>query len=442
VRRTRRACLAVLLAAAWTLTGAGQASRQPDPILILVSLDGWRWDYIERADATSLRALAARGVRAEGLIPPFPSKTFPSHHTIVTGLYPAHHGIVSNNMWDDAIGARFTMSADTAKDTRWWGGEPLWVTAIRQGRRAASMFWPGSDVEIAGARPTDWRVYDHEFPNADRVKQVLAWLARPEAQRPAFITLYFSDVDSAGHEFGPDAPETLAAAARLDALIGDLVAGIDAQGLADRTTLVVVSDHGMSPQAADRKIFLDDYVDPASVNVVDWSPVLHIAPRNGTVDELYQALRNRHPALDVYRREDLPAYLNFAGHARIQPIIAVAADGWAITTRTRFKSAQAEGRLSLGEHGYDGRYRSMHGLFVAAGPGIRRGAVVPAFESVHVYELMCRLLGLKPAKNDGDPGMTRAFLSGPAGSSISSRLLPSRNSASNIPTGAGGDLPR
>jgi predicted AlkP superfamily pyrophosphatase or phosphodiesterase len=326
-------------------------------------------------------------------------------------------------MWDDAIGARFTMSAETAKDTRWWGGEPLWVTAIRQGRRASSMFWPGSDVEIAGVRPTDWRAYDHGFPNADRVKQVLAWLARPEAQRPAFITLYFSDVDSAGHVFGPDAPETLRAAERLDALIGDLVAGIDAQGLADRTTLVVVSDHGMSPQAADRRIFLDDYVDPASVNVVDWSPVLHIAPRTGTVDELYKALYDRHPALDVYRREDLPAYLNVMGHARIQPIIAIA-------TRARYATARKDGRVSLGEHGYDGRYRSMHGLFVAAGPRIRRGIVVPAFESVHVYELMCRVLGLTPAKNDGDAGMTREFLSG---RSRSSMPLPSQTSASHIP---------
>ena len=167
----------------------------------------------------------------------------------------------------------------------------------------------------------------------------------------------------------------------------------------------------MSPQSADRKIFLDDYVDLASVNIVDASPVLHIAPRVGTVDELYRALHNRHPALEVFRREDLPSYLNFSGHRRIQPVIALAADGWALTTRARFKTAQAEDRVSLGEHGYDGRYRSMHGLFVAAGPGIRRGAVVPAFESVHVYEFMCRLLGLKPAKNDGDASATRELFS-------------------------------
>ena len=330
----------------------------------------------------------------------------------MTGLYPAHHGIVSNNMWDDAIGDRFTMSAPTSKDPRWWGGEPLWVTAVKQGQRATSMFWPGSEVEIGGVRPTEWKTFDDDFPNELRVKQVLDWLALPEAKRPSFITLYFSDVDTAGHTYGPDGRGTLEAASRIDALLGTLAAGIGASGVADRTNLMVVSDHGMSQQALDRKIFLDDYVDLDTVNVVDWNPVLWIAPKTGTVDALYAALRDKHPALTVYRREDIPAYLHFSGNARIQPIIALAEDGWAITTHARFEQYKDHPSLTGGEHGYDGRYRSMHGLFIAAGPQFRRGMVVPAFESVHVYELMCRILGLKPAKNDGDPEVTKGFLIG------------------------------
>ncbi len=408
----RRTFLSLLLVAAWTLAGAGQASRLPDPILILVSVDGWRWDYIDRANTPNLRALAARGVRAEGLIPSFPSKTIPNHFTIVTGLYPAHHGIISNTMWDDAIGERFTMSAPTALDSRWWGGEPVWATAIKQGRRASTMFWPGSEVDIGGIRPTDFKAFDVNFPNGDRVKQVLVWLARPEGERPSFITLYFDDVDTAGHDYGPNAPQTLATAARLDGLLGNLLAGIAASGLADRINVIVVSDHGMSQQALDRKIFLDDYIDLSTVNVVDLSPVLQIAPKTGTVDELYAKLRDRHPALTVYRREDVPAYLHFSGNPRIQPIVGLAADGWAITTRARFEQAKNNPNQTGGDHGYDGRYRSMHGLFVAAGPQFRRGLVVPAFENIHIYELMCRILGLKPAKNDGDAAVTKGFLTG------------------------------
>ena len=403
--RSRRAFLAAAIAILSTLAAAGQTPRTPAPILVLVSFDGWRWDYFDRASTPNLHALAARGVRAEGLIPSFPSKTFPNHYTIVTGLYPEHHGIISNNMWDDAIGQKFSMSADTAKDPRWWGGEPLWVTAIKQGRRASSMFWPGAEVEIGGVRPTEAKPYSDDFPNADRVQQVLAWLALPEGRRPSFITLYFSDVDTAGHDAGPNGAETLAAASRLDGLLGMLVAGIDRQGLTPRTSIVVVSDHGMSQTAEDRKIYLDDYVDMAAVNVVDWSPVLHIAPKTGTADALYAKLRDKHPALTVYRRAEIPAYLHFAGNPRIQPIIALAADGWAITTHTRDDS-----HPNGGEHGYDGRYMSMHGLFVAAGPDVRPGMVVPEFENIHIYELMCRMLGLKPAKNDGDPAVTRGFL--------------------------------
>jgi len=429
VRVARRFALAILLAVACSIAAGGQVARPADPILILISFDAWRWDLIDRADAPNLRALAARGVRSEGLIPAFPSKTFPNHYTIVTGLYPAHHGIVSNNIWDDTIGERFTMSAPTAKDPRWWGGEPLWVTAIKQGRRASSMFWPGSEVQIGGVRPTDWKPFDDDFPNSARVQQVLTWLSLPEGQRPSFLTLYFSDVDTASHTYGPEAPETLEAAWRIDAELGTLVAGVNARGLGDRTSIVVVSDHGISPLAPDRRIVLDDYIDLASVTIVDLSPVLHITPRTGTVTELYDKLRDKHPALAVYRREDLPSYLHFSGNPRIQPIIALASDGWAITTRERFDRDTKEQRFSKGDHGYDGRYRSMHGLFVAAGPALRRGVVVPAFENVHVYELMCRILGLTPAKNDGDPSVTRE-LTGSSGPSMS---LPSQTSASHSP---------
>src|SRR3954447_25859164 len=159
--------------------GAAASSRQGgnSPILILISFDAWRWDYIDREPAPNLKALAARGVRATKLIPSFPVLTFPNHYTIVTGLYPEHHGIVGNSMRDPSTPDRFTMSSETAKDARWWGGESIWVTAIRQGRRAATMFWPGTEAAIAGVRPTYWKPYDKSFATLDRVKQVLAWLA-------------------------------------------------------------------------------------------------------------------------------------------------------------------------------------------------------------------------------------------------------------------------
>ncbi len=396
----------VLLFAAFALQGlAGQSAARP--ILILVSFDGWRWDYIDRADVPNLKALARRGIRAQSLIPSFPSKTFPNHYTLVTGLYPDHHGIVANNMWDPIIGQRFTMTAETAKDPRWWGGEPLWVTAIRQGLRASSMFWPGSEVAIGGVRPTAWKPFQDNLPNKNRVAQVLAWLSLPEAQRPSFITVYFSDVDTAGHTYGPDAWETIDAAEKLDEQLGSLVAGVETRGLADRTTIIVAADHGMSQQAVNRKIFIDDYVDLKNVDVIDWSPVLQIRPLSGSVDDLYRSLRGKHPALAVYRKEELPADLHYGTHPRIAPIVGIAADGWAITTHARFDPRKGERSQPGGEHGYRPSDRSMHALFVAAGPALRQGLTVPPFENIHVYEFMCRILGLTPAKNDGDGAKTR-----------------------------------
>jgi predicted AlkP superfamily pyrophosphatase or phosphodiesterase len=186
--RPARVCSLVILIVVACLTAASAQRRdQPAPIVILVSFDGWRWDYIDRHPVPNLKALAARGVRARALIPSFPVLTFPNHYTIVTGLYPEHHGIVGNSMRDPSMPERFSMSAETAKEARWWGGEPLWVTAIRQGQRAATMFWPGSEAPHEGAMPRYWQPYDENRPASARIDQILAWLDLPaaEPERPA-----------------------------------------------------------------------------------------------------------------------------------------------------------------------------------------------------------------------------------------------------------------
>lgn len=379
------------------------------PILILISIDGFRWDYFDRAKIPALRALAARGVRSQGLIPSFPSITFPNHYTIVTGLRPDHHGIIANGMFDPTIGPdKFTMSSKTAIDPRWWGGEPIWITAMTQGQRAAAMFWPGSEAVL----PTFWSTFDDEKPNPEKVAQVLAWMRLPDAERPTFNTLYYSDVDHAGHDYGPDAPETLAAVDRVDASIGQLVAGVETLGLTSRTTFMVVSDHGMAAASPDRMIFLDDYLPAEHLDVIEWSPVLAVRPRPGhTVDELYGKLKGKHPSLAIYKRDEVPAHFVYGTHPRTPPIIGVAEMGWTITTRQSFERRKAAGtKFQPGAHGFDPRYRELHGLFLAAGGGFREGIVVPEFDNIHVYNLMCHVLGLRPARNDGDFSQVRTFL--------------------------------
>jgi predicted AlkP superfamily pyrophosphatase or phosphodiesterase len=396
--------LRALIAGTVLVVQFGCASPAPPPsgsTVILVGLDGWRWDYLDRAEAPHLRALAARGVRSEGLVVTFPSKTFPSHYTMVTGLYPEEHGIVSNVIEDPAIEGRFTLrSGPVRDDPRWWGGEPIWLTAERQGVRAGTVFWPGSDVAIDGRRPSHWLPYDDDLPNERRVEQVLEWLALPEAERPRFLTLYFSIVDTAGHTYGPESDEVMEAAAEVDRLVGLLIAGLESAGRASDTHLVVVSDHGMAALSPDRVIVLDDYLDLSTIDILDLSPVLGVRPRDGDVERVYSALRDRHPALRVYRREEVPAAYHHSRSPRIPPIVGVADDGWTIATRANLER-WTRTPMPGGNHGYDPRLRSMHGLFVGAGPRFPSGERVPPVESIHLYELMCELLGIAPAPNSG-----------------------------------------
>ena len=408
----RRIALGLLVVL--TAIGCRPAPALPadQAIVILISIDGWRWDYLERFAPPTLSRLAAEGVRAEGLIPQFPSKTFPNHYTLVTGLTLAHHGIVSNNMRDPVIPGRYSMSnRDVLADPRWWGGDPIWNTAERQGKVAAAMFWPGSEARIGGRQATHWRAFDDDLPNSARVNQLLEWMKLPEDKRPAFLTLYFSDLDDVGHSFGPDAPQTRAEALSVDRSVGDLVEGVAALGLTNRVNYVIVSDHGMAALSRDRMIVVDDYLDPATADIVDWAPVLGLAPKDGDVERMYAALKDKHPHLQVYRRDELPAVYGLAGHPRLSPIVGIADEGWFITSRTETGRWDRHDRDTPGgTHGYDARAKSMQGLFIASGPRLQRGLTFKPFENIHVYNLMCAVIGIQPSQNDGDFAVVKDML--------------------------------
>jgi predicted AlkP superfamily pyrophosphatase or phosphodiesterase len=409
---TRRSFLSALVVCALVACREVPSLAPAQPILILISVDGFRPDYLDRFHPPTLTQLANEGVRADALIPEFPSKTFPNHYTIVTGLRLAHHGIISNNMRDRNIPGGFSLSnREVQSDPRWWGGEPIWNTAEQQGRKAAAMFWPGSEAVINGRQATYWTPFDDAMPNSVRVRRVLGWLNLPDGERPSFLTLYFSDVDTAGHRHGPDSPEVKDAVLRVDKNIGDLVAGVKAAGLADHVNYLVVSDHGMAAVGPERLIVLDDYVDVGELDVVDWSPVLAFNAKDGDNERFYAALKDKHPALTVYRGAELPEQYHLAGHPRLPAVIGIASEGWSITSRGNVRRwIQDKVRGVGGEHGYAASAPSMQALFIAQGPRLRRGMRVKPFENIHVYEFMCAVLGLQPAKNDGDPAVTRDML--------------------------------
>jgi predicted AlkP superfamily pyrophosphatase or phosphodiesterase len=376
-------------------TPALAQAPKPAPLTILVSLDGFRADYLQRGVTPNLAALAADGVRAEAMHPSYPSLTFPNHYTLVTGLRPDHHGVVGNTMIDlkrpgvvFAIGKR-----ELAHDPFWWdGAEPLWVTAENQGVRTATMFWPGSDAPIRGVQPHDWKLFDETFPADGRVDQVLDWLKRPPAERPRFVTLYLNEVDSVGHRDGPDSRELNEALKSTDASIGRLVAGLKAQGLFDQTDLVIVADHGMAPISRDRVIVLDDIMPHAEYRAISVGAEAGIIATPKAEAELLKP----HPHMTCWRKADVPARFHYGRNPRVPPDVCLAETGWLI--EPFFGPRQ---KIQGGTHGYDPDDPLMAALFVAHGPAFRKGVVQPAFDNVDVYPLVAALTGVKPQPNDG-----------------------------------------
>lgn len=385
-----------------------------DSTLILVSLDGFRWDYLEKyqSETPCLRQLAADGVRAEHLISCFPSSTFPNHYSIVTGLRPEHHGIIYNSFYDPALDAAFNYHThECVIDGRWWGGEPVWATAGKQGVCSACMFWPGSEAEIAGARPTYYQAFDGSVTCAQRVDGLLQWLSLPAGQRPTLCTLYLDVVDHAGHDYGPDAPETSTAVRDVDTAMERLGAGLAARGLRETTNLVIVSDHGMASVPDGHVLFLDDFVDLTAVKVEFLGVQAGLRPLAGSPRALKARILPALPAhTHLYLREEMPERLHFRDNPRIPPLVILADEGWEIATRASFEKRTKPGR---GDHGYDPALPNMGATFIANGPAFRHGAVLPPFENIHIYNLLCAVLGLKPAPNDGDDRLVHTALLAP-----------------------------
>ena len=370
------------------------------PTVILISLDGFRWDYLSKTDTPNLDILVENGVISESLIPVFPSKTFPNHLSIVTGCYPENHGILSNNMYDQEWDAEYYIgeNSDPVKDGRWYDAEPIWVTAEKQGKLTGTYFWPGSEAEINGTRPSYYGVYDGNISREDRVQKILEWIDLPKQSRPVFMTLYFSDVDSWGHNIGPDAIGMNSIIKEIDESIGLLVSGLNKREILDNINIIITSDHGMSGLSRDRVIFLDDYININDVRMVDWSPVAMILPEDDSIVSTYSALYDAHPQMSVFKKEDVPARLHFNNHRRIPPIICIAADGWSISDRDYFDENPYS--FTGGTHGYDPINKSMHGIFIASGPELKRGLTIDSFSSIHIYEVIAHILDIDTPEND------------------------------------------
>ncbi|KTT69662.1 ectonucleotide pyrophosphatase/phosphodiesterase [Sphingomonas endophytica] len=393
------------------------------PVTILVSIDGFRPDYLDRGVTPNLSRLAATGVSA-AMRPSFPSKTFPNHWTLVTGLVPDRHGITANSMEDPARpGELFTMATD---DPFWWNtAEPIWVTAERAGIRTATMFWPGSNVAwggtrastwphvtTGGTRPHDWQQFSEAVDDRQRVDAIIDWLRRPAATRPRFLTLYFDTVDTAGHQYGPADPRTTQAVAEVDAAIGRLTGELAALG--QPANLVIVADHGMAPTDSRRTIALDTILPATDARVVEAGSYATFEPLPGRDAAVAAALLRPHPHMQCWRKSEIPARFHYGRNVRVPAFLCLAEDGpggaWEIA-----KTAPTK-QVSDGAHGFDNDAPDMRALFIANGPAFASGKRLPTFDNVDVAPLLRDLLGLPAGQGlDGTDRPFRGVLRGTAG---------------------------
>ncbi|KAL7091756.1 hypothetical protein ACP275_12G123800 [Erythranthe tilingii] len=387
-----------------------------NPVVLLVSLDGFRFGYQFKTDTPNIDRLIKNGTEAElGLIPVFPTLTFPNHYSIVTGLYPAHHGIVNNFFTDPQTGDFFTMASHQPK---WWLGEPLWETVANHGLKASTYFWPGSEVKKGSWKcPKEYCMfYNSSVPFVDRVDAVLNYFDLPSNEIPSFMTLYFEDPDHQGHKVGPDDPQINEAIARVDKMLGRLISGLEKRGVFEDVSIVLVGDHGMVGTCDKKIIFLDDLANWIQIPkewVQSYTPLLAISPPSGfspkeVVTKMNEVLKsgnvNNGEYLRVYLKEDLPSRLHYSESDRIPSIIGLVEEGFKVE---QTRSARQE---CGGAHGYDNGVFSMRSIFVAHGPRFGRGRKVPSFENVEIYNLVTGILNIHGAPNNGTESFRHSVL--------------------------------
>ncbi|XP_037100831.1 ectonucleotide pyrophosphatase/phosphodiesterase family member 5 isoform X1 [Syngnathus acus] len=395
-----------LLALLWTfipplVSPQGLTER---PKLLLVSFDGFRWDYVNRVPTPNFHVLMQEGVTVEQVKNVYITKTLPNHYSLVTGLYAETHGIVANDMFDPVLNRSFSMETESLYESQWWEqAVPLWVTIQKSGGRSGAAMWPGSDVKIHGIFPTRYLPYNASVAFETRVEHLIKWFSAPDQEAVDFGILYWEEPDESGHDFGPESSQMDGVIADVDEKLGFLLNELKKAGLYKKVNLVVTSDHGMTQLFPNKIIELDEYVSRDLYTLVDKSPVVAILPKEGKLDEVYNKLSDANPYMAVYRKDAIPERLHYRHNVRIMPILLEAREGWTIVQNRSTP-------LMLGNHGYDNTLRSMQPIFFARGPAFRQNYVKPTMLSVDLYPLMCHILAIPPLPNNGSLSDVRDLL--------------------------------
>jgi predicted AlkP superfamily pyrophosphatase or phosphodiesterase len=371
-------------------------TEKEDQYVVMLSLDAFRWDYPDLANTPNLNRIAAQGVKAKSLIPCYPTKTFPNHYSMATGLHPNNHGIVCNRFLDPDLGYYAIGDRKAVENAAFYGGEPFWVTAENQGVKAATYYWVGSEAPVGGNHPSHWRRYRQDVPFESRIDTVIQWLSLPEEERPRLIAWYYHEPDWTAHRYGATGAETLALVEQIDSLLGVFLNRIAELPHASKINIMIVSDHGMSDTSPERYINLNRFVNRDWFEVITGgNPVYSLQPKPEYREQAVAALKTI-PNLKVWERHEIPSRLHYGSNPRIQDIVIESAAGYSVgltSDSTRFTGAT---------HGWDNENPEMHGIFFAQGPAFKKGYMHKSFLNTNLYTIITHILNLKPAETDGD----------------------------------------
>ncbi len=380
--------------------GINAPEHRKKPVVVMISIDGFRADYLDKFNPPHLRALATAGIRASGMQASFPSSTFPNHVTLASGRFPGHHGIVSNSFYDKRRREIFSMrDIEKVQDETWYQTDMTWTVAERHHMVSASFFWVGSEAKIAGLPPTYSLPYDQSIPNDVRVSKVLEWLAMAEDRRPHLIHLYFADVDSMGHKYGTDSKEVRQAVLSIDHQIGRLF------GAAARSSLpvnfVIVSDHGMQNLDPTKVIEVGALTDIKDLNPQERGALMMLySEEESRIEKAYSDLKKAEQNFKVYRRSEIPRRFAFNHPDRVGDLVLIADLPYHLTDRI---TPDRPPLSNVAGHGWDPANPAMHALFIAQGPQIFSGKIVPVFQNIHVYPFVMSILGLPTGAAKGEP---------------------------------------
>lgn len=371
---------------------------QSKPYVILVSFDAFRWDYSERGITPNLDLMKNEGVHALSLRPSFPSKTFPNHISIITGMYPENHGIIANSFYNPFTNEKYRIgNSKEVKESKWYLGEAFWETAERNNIKTANYFWPGSEIELADRQSSIFEPYYHNKPYRERIDGVLEWLQLPEAERPHFITLYFHDTDTYGHKYGPNSYEINSSIQRLDSLVGYLNDGLRKLEMSDSVNVVFVSDHGMTEISTERAINIEEMLSEFKYEIGGTKTFMMLEPSSSDFDGVLKILKANENHYKVYLKNDVPEYFHFSHHPFIYSIVLVADMGWSLVTDNWLEGMERE--YSKGNHGFDNHHTDMHGFFIANGPAFKKAYKCGTLWNVDIYPLLCKIFKIQPRSN-------------------------------------------